>query len=195
MKEKNVLSNAQRKMVVDHIKIVEWLLKIQIHPQAGVEGLGYDDLFQVGCVALCEAALSYDINKKVKFGTYAQTVVARKLIDWCRKMSYRKNHQCYLMEKIVASEDQTYADLLANTEDDFSLLNDDSIFLLLQEAKGRYSGIARKGIEALELKLKGYTGTEIASIYQVKPNLVGAWISRAQKYLREDPCFQNAAGI
>ena len=50
-----------------------------------------------------------------------------------------------------------------------------------------YKGAARLGIEALELKvLEGYGVTDIAHMYSTKPNLVGAWISRAAKLMRED---------
>ena len=53
--------------------------------------------------------------------------------------------------------------------------------------KGLYTGSARLGVEALELKvLEGYGVTEIARLYDSKPNEVGAWISRAAKKIRED---------
>ena len=55
--------------------------------------------------------------------------------------------------------------------------------------KREYSGTARLGIEAIELKLKGYSGKEIADMYGVKPNLVGAWISRAKQKLRKNQVF------
>ena len=56
---------------------------------------------------------------------------------------------------------------------------------LLADCKRRYTGVARLGIEALELKIHGYSGADIARLYDVKPNHVGAWISRAaQKMVR-----------
>ena len=43
------------------------------------------------------------------------------------------------------------------------------------------------GIEALELKvLGGYGVTDIAKQYKAKPNLVGAWMTRAIKRIRAD---------
>ena len=41
-------------------------------------------------------------------------------------------------------------------------------------------------IEAMELKIKGYSGVDIARLYHTKPTHVGAWISRASEKLRED---------
>ena len=36
------------------------------------------------------------------------------------------------------------------------------------------------------MKIAGYSGSDIAELYGVKPNLVGAWISRAAGKLKKD---------
>ena len=59
----------------------------------------------------------------------------------------------------------------------------------LEESKERYSGSTRKGIEAIELRLQGYTGKDIAQKYCVNTNYITACISRAQKYLKKDDVF------
>lgn len=51
------------------------------------------------------------------------------------------------------------------------------------------SDSVRKGIEAIELKMQGYSGRDIAEWYHVKPNYITACISRAQKHLRQDVVF------
>ena len=38
----------------------------------------------------------------------------------------------------------------------------------------------------MELKIKGYSGVDIARLYHTKPTHVGAWISRASEKLRKD---------
>ena len=50
-------------------------------------------------------------------------------------------------------------------------------------------GVARKGVEAIELKLKGYEATEIAKHYDTSVNNVNAWISRARSKLRNEPAL------
>ena len=60
---------------------------------------------------------------------------------------------------------------------------------LLNTLKQQYSGTVLRGIEALEWKVKGYSGTQIAEMYGVKPNLVGAWISRAVRKLEQNSMF------
>ena len=60
---------------------------------------------------------------------------------------------------------------------------------LLISLKAQYTGTVFRGIEALEWKTKGYSGAEIAKMYGVKPNLVGAWISKAVKKLEKNEMF------
>ena len=57
----------------------------------------------------------------------------------------------------------------------------------LAACKEKYSGVARKGVEAIELKMKGYETTEIAKLYGTSLNNVNAWISRARSKLRNEP--------
>ena len=64
--------------------------------------------------------------------------------------------------------------------------------LLLESRKQDYSGIARLGIEALELKIKGSSIKEIAQMYDVPSSYVGAWISRSAKKLRKDRIFLDS---
>lgn len=59
----------------------------------------------------------------------------------------------------------------------------------MESVKAEYSGVARLGIEALELKIKGLSGSDIAHLYGVAPNHVGAWISRAAEKLRKNERF------
>lgn len=49
--------------------------------------------------------------------------------------------------------------------------------------------LRRKRIQAhaaLELKIKGLSGSDIARMYHTTPNNVGAWISRARKKIQRD---------
>ena len=65
---------------------------------------------------------------------------------------------------------------------------DSSLYVeqVLEYGKRAYSGVAKLGVEALELKIAGYSGTDIAELYGVKPNHVGAWITRAAQKLKKD---------
>ena len=60
---------------------------------------------------------------------------------------------------------------------------------LLAWAEKKYQGVAKLGVKALELKLKGMSISDIAGLYHVPPPHVGAWISRAAQKLRKDRLF------
>ena len=171
--------------------VVKWCIIRHIHVNEQVQGLGYDDLYQAGCLALCEAARSYDGS--VKFRTYAQVYVRNRLIDHCRKIKRRQDKTCYLENPNPDADERSYADLVAVQEDEAEpqvIANE--IRGLLEQTKRKYSGVTLKGIEAIELKIKGYSGVEIAALYGVEPNLLGAWISRARKKLKADGDFMAA---
>jgi len=185
-------TESREKMITDSLSVVEWSIYNNIQVNEQVQGLGYDDLYQVGCLALCEATLSY--NGSTKFNTYAKTFVRNRLIDHCRKIKRVQEKTCCLenpiteniiyagyAERNVFQEDETHAKIYA-----------DEIDHLLERMKRKYSGVTLKGIEAIELKIKGYTGVEIAALYKVKPNLLAAWISRAKNKLKEDAEFMSA---
>ena len=55
----------------------------------------------------------------------------------------------------------------------------------------KYQGVARKGVEAIELKLQGYESVEIADLYGTTVNNVNAWISRARSKLRNEPALME----
>ena len=152
------------------------VIRYHIRANENVQGLGYDDLYQEGCVALCRAAMTFDGS--VQFKTYAQAVVKNRLIDHCRQAP------------------RAYAQTLSpEASDDLSFEEDplpSEAIAALAQAKLRYAGVARLGMEAMELKIKGYSGTEIAALYNAKPNEVGAWISRARQKLLRDEEFLAA---
>ena len=68
-------------------------------------------------------------------------------------------------------------------------LTDATAMSALAACKEKYNGVARKGVEAIEMKLKGYEATEIAKHYDTSVNNVNAWISRARSKLRNEPAL------
>jgi len=178
-------------LITENLDIVKWSIYNNIQVNEHVQGLGYDDLYQVGCLALCEATRSYD--ESTKFQTYAQVFVRNRLIDHCRRIKRFQDKTCYLENQIDETEGTEYFNLMSAPADEpEEQLYADEINNLLQNVKQKYSGVTLKGIEAIELKIKGYSGVEIAVLYKVKPNLLGAWISKARKKLKEDEDFMAA---
>ena len=77
------LNAEQQKMVEQHLDLVSIIIRKYISVNEQVRGLEYEDLYQYGCLALCKAAYLYD--GRVKFETFAGTVIRNALLDECRK--------------------------------------------------------------------------------------------------------------
>ena len=190
MRKDGILTEEQRCLVADHMAVVHWVIVSGIHVNERIYGFSYDDLFQEGCVWLCRAAVSYDASLS-QFSTYARKVVRNGLLSYCRGMCDKQRHftRLELGEHGELVADGAAIDHVDESSAHISMLE---TLLLLESRKQDYSGIARLGIEALELKIKGSSIKEIAQMYDVPSSYVGAWISRSAKKLRKDRIFLDS---
>ena len=182
MKLTQKLTAKQRELAEKNLDVVKWAIFIHIEVNRNIYGFEYADLFQEGCVLLCRAAATYD-GKQARFDTYAKTVVKNGLLDYCRSICRIQKHQRYFSDYTIESE-------IGESSDDLNeSLSNAEIADLFDRIKTQYTGVALLGINALELKAKGYSGADIAKLWGVKQNHVGAWISRAKTKLRQDEQF------
>ena len=184
-----VLNETQRGLVTAHTDVVKWAIYEHISINESIYGLGYDDLFQEGCLCLCKAATSYD-GEKAKFITYAQVVVKNGLLTYCKQISGKSKNTISISDLPQEPGDGGDGMGIYTVEDEYeTMLSETAVFSLLESVKAEYNGVARLGIEALELKINGYTGAEIARLWGVEQNHIGAWISRAKEKLRKNERF------
>lgn len=114
------------------------------------------------------------------------------LRTYCRLMCGKQKHHISLPVQSEPDEDGLSMEQLSSEDNTLDkLLEEQDICMLLQNCKRQYTGTARLGIEAIEWKVKGLSGAEIAKMYGVKPNLVGAWISRAAGRLKQNRDFMQ----
>ena len=128
-------------------------------------------------------------REDVQFSTFAQTVVTNGLRTYCKRHCDKQKNFVPVPIFADADEGQLTIEIFSvpdQTEDLVSLID---TMNFLDSLKNQYTGVVRRGIEALEWKVKGYSGAEIADIYGVKPNLVGAWISKAVRKLEKNRMF------
>lgn len=184
MEQMRSLNTEQRKRVEEHLPLVKRVIYKYIIADETVCGLCFDDLYQEGCVWLCKAARTYREDKGVKFASYAERVVANGLRTYCR-LTVNKQKRVRSLSEYMDEE----SDLLSSSDPMEEELIAQDILRFLQRMKPQYSGVARLGIEAIEWKVKGLSGAEIAKMYGVKPNAVGAWISRAVQKLKKNVVF------
>lgn len=195
MKYDFTLTSAQQTLVEQNMKLIERIISSSIRTNEGVCGLGYNDLYQEGAIALCRAAATYD-GGSAQFTTYASTLIRNHLLDCCRAANARQKHLCSLPVGSAFADDEHPPSFLEFAPDYGAKCQMEQIEMasLLAYYKKEYSGVARLGIEALELKARGFSGTDIARLYQTRPNNVGAWISRARAKLKKDPMFCSLYG-
>lgn len=192
MKNRNEqkLTQAQQELVETNLSAVTWAIRESITVNEHIPGMGWDDLFGEGCVWLCRAAQSFD-PARAQFSTYARRVVRNGLISYCRHLGGQERRTARLA--VDGNGDLPESLLLSDTPDGFKArLAEMETTELLHSCAGSYSGVARLGVEALCLKVKGMSITEIAVLYDVPPSHVGAWISRAVQKLRMDEKFLAA---
>lgn len=182
-----ILTHEQQLLVEDNLSVIDKAINLFISPDETVYGLGRSDLYQEGAVALCRAAATYD-GKSAKFDTYATTVIRNHLYNCCKSANtYQRKLPSVSLDIDHSDEDQPPPFVEPSVPDGIDeLLGQMDTADLLADCKRRYSGVARLGVEALELKVKGLTGADIAHLYDARPNQVGAWIARAAQKIRKD---------
>ena len=183
---KYILNKEQQDIVQNNLHIIRMVINKCININKNTFGMEYDDIFQVGTIGLCKAVITYFSNKDTSFETYAFCIIRNEIYNHLNSIN-RKNIYCdtELIEKV---------DIQSTSITPEEALDEKIALEALRRSKERYSGVTLKGIEALELKLKGYSGTDIAKMYKVKPNYIAACISRAIKYLRKDKIFSSEIG-
>lgn len=192
---KNIsLNPKQQTLVENNLSVVKLAIHKSIIVNDNLYGFEYDDLYQEGCIWLCKAAVSFDEGRDIKFATYAEKVVTNGLRTYCRLMCGKQKHHILLPAHNETDEDGFSIEQLPAEDMLDALFEEQDIFLLLQNCKQQYTGTVKLGIEAIEWKVKGFSGAEIAKMYGVKPNLVGAWISRAAQRLKQNRTFMQYFG-
>lgn len=178
-----MLTEYEKQLVENNLHIVSNVIISSIGVNESIQGLGYDDLYQTGCMALCHAAKTY-CSKKASFATFARVVVKNALISHCRSVNKTQSQILYLDAPVADESSMTFADTIEDKN--FHAFNDVEVYYMLTEAEKHLSGVSKKGIQALKLKYMGLSGIEIARYYGVNPNHVAAWITRAVYKLKAD---------
>lgn len=177
------MTEYQRALVEQHLSVVDWVIRCRINVSSRPL-LTYEDFYQIGCEALCRAALNYD-PQKGSFEVFGSRYVFNAMIDHCRK----QNGAAARSANLQIDEDG-FADLFqfGFEEPDYdAIVSSRQLRKRLSACKSRYSGVALRGIEAIELKSLGFSTREIADRYGTTVNNVNAWISRARYKLLNDP--------
>ena len=149
------LTVEQKNLVEEHLNLVPYIIEKYISRNNNLD-MQYEDLIQEGNLALCKAASKY--NNTVKFNTFAEIVIKNELLKYCNK-SNRRIKTVDLPTGIVVEE------LLVDPEEISDTFFNSENIRSIRKIKSEYSGVVLKGIEAIELKMQGLAGVDIAKIY------------------------------
>jgi len=157
-----------------------------------------DDYRQMGYLALCNKTYKYDGS--TKFITFANKVMTNAFIDKYRQ-NKSKNAEVISIDDVYAEDESgngtSLIDFLAtgnDTENEaLTRVTNDLVKKYIKNAKDKCTAKTTiKGFKALELKLEGYSGEEIAGMFNVPSNSLRSWISRAKKLLLAENEFVKA---
>lgn len=189
-----MLSEYERNLIEENMHMVEIVVKM-LMSKFGISKDEYEEYCQIGYLVLCSKVGKYDGS--TKFSTFANKVLTNAFIDKHR-FDRSRNREIISLDEIC-SEDadgngtSLVAFLASETDvenEALSKVTNELIRKYIKSAKERCSAQTTvKGFEALELKLDGYSGEEIAKLFDVPSNSLRSWMSRAKKLLLNEKGF------
>lgn len=186
-----MMTEYQRELVVEYLYLIDQVLRRRIRVN-GYPMQTYDDFYSVGCEALCRAAMTYR-PESGEFAPFASVMIYHAMIDHCRK----QNRNARFASDLPVDTDNEGICLQYMSTYDLDVeesIAQKTVAKAVADCKARYDGVARRGVESLQLKSLGYSSREIADRYGTSVNNVNAWISRARAKLLRDPVFLAALG-
>lgn len=184
----------ETKLIAENMKAIEirakYLYKTYAFPSEE-----FDEFLQVAYLFICEKVHKFD--GKVKFSAFVDAVLENAFIDRLRTTKNKRFFTlsldaCYIEDD--EGDGPALADFLKtdnNTENTvLSAITEDDARKYIAKAKAKCtSKTTVKGFDALELKIEGYSGSEIAKMFNVPANSLRMWVSRAKKALLADREF------
>jgi len=157
-----------------------------------------EDAIQDGLIALYEKSDKFD--ERASFKTFAATVLKNHFLDECKKENSqkRKCDNIRSLDELVFDTEENEGRALAefiksDVDSENEVLNsimENDIKKYFQKVKKNCTAESTvKGLEALEMKIEGYSAVEIAEKYNVPANSIRAWLSRAKKLIVGDVEF------
>ncbi len=168
------LTTAQQKIVEDNLGLVGKVIQDKVHGLGLSTLYSYEDLFQIGCIGLCKAAAT---DKGGTFSTYAYRIIWHEICDVLIRST-----------RIGSNEVSLEAMSYSGTEPAFELsLEKLELEDILSSAVKNAPLAVRKGLLALRLTAQGHKSHEIGQLLQVQSGTVRTWMTKARRFLREQP--------
>lgn len=105
-----MLTAEQQQLVEDNLLLSRFVIKTYFHQGRGLS-IEYEDLEQIGYVALCHAALTFDPERGTTFSTYACLTIRSHILHQLRSITAVKRQSNLL----TVSLQQEYANAKGNS--------------------------------------------------------------------------------
>lgn len=189
------MNTREKRLIEENMKAIEIRAKY-LFKKYGSQHEEYDEYFQNACLMVCNKIHKYDGS--TEFSTFVDAILENAFIDLYR-MNGKNKPDVLSLDECCSGDDDcdvTLRDFLAdkkNTENEvIARITETVVSNCIDKARMKCtSKTTVRGFDALELKIKGYTGTEIAKIFNVPTNSLRAWISRAKKELLREREFAD----
>ena len=129
------MTEQEKIMVIDNLDLVRNTIVGVISRNESIQGMGYDDLFQTGCEALCHAAINYQAKRGASFRTFASLVIRNRLLSHCRVVNRLQAPLEYLEEPLHDAEGATLGDTLVCAATDTQKIEDWSMIQILLDTR------------------------------------------------------------
>ena len=187
MKQTISMTPKQRQLTEAHLYLVPKMVTALCN-RSRLTVLEREELTQIGSLALCKAAMTYD--EKRPFPTYAQVVIKHALYDSFRNTGRQRQHFCSLDAMLDEEEGACHERIFLNQPDAFARPEEESLSHVISEyfqtLEKNCCPSIQKGMESLRLQQQGYTSRDLAKHYGVSPNRVRCWQSKARKKLQQN---------
>lgn len=169
------LTEEQRVKVEENMGLVGKVIGDCVHTLDKGCIYDYDDLFQIGCIGLCKAAQTDQPGHKSAFSTYAYCLIRNEIYTQLEYATRRGREQ---------ATDPTELPCAALDEDLETRESCRELMGLLERAEATATGTTVKGIQAIRMRIDGYSSKEIGELLGAPANHVTAWISKARSHIR-----------
>lgn len=188
MNQTRPMTPDQRQLVEEHLSLVPKMVTALTSACSYLSAWERDELTQIGSLALCRAAITYDHERS--FSTYAQVVIRHALFDSFRATGQRRKHFCSLDAMLADEDGAAYEPVIPGCKNTYAQPDVDGLSSVIgdyfQMLEKNSCPSIQRGIESLRLQQQGYTSSDLAKYYGVSPNRVRCWQSKARKKLQQN---------
>ena len=169
------LTEEQRVKVEDNMGLVGRVIGDCVHTLDKGCIYDYDDLFQIGCIGLCKAAQTDQPGHGGAFSTYAYCLIRNEIYTQLEYATRRGREQATDPKELPCAALDEGLEARESCRE---------LIALLDQAEATATVITAKGIQAIRMRIDGYSSKEIGDLLGVPANHVTAWVSKARKHIR-----------